>query len=240
MSGGRPIGTWRDAALGRLLRPVRKALGARLGAARRHRDTVVEQVDGLPFLVLPDVFNPVLFRSGSLLAAAARDELDAWPRSVEPPRVLDVGTGSGVAAVFAAIRGAEVEAVDLNPQAVRCARLNANLHQVEDRVDVHEGDLFEPVQGKRFDLVTFNPPFRTAPPESFLEAAYRGGDLTERFAAGLGAVLAPDGRALVVLCTEAGCQDLVRRLKADGLAVEEAARTRWFGELLVVVRAQRP
>ena len=62
-----------------------------------------------------------------------------------------MGTGSGVGAVFAAQWARRVVAVDINPAAVRCARINALLNHVEDRVDVVEGDLFEPIGGQRFD-----------------------------------------------------------------------------------------
>jgi release factor glutamine methyltransferase len=213
-------------------------MGARLGAARRHRRTVVEYVDGLPFIVLPDVFNPVLFRSGALLARTVRDVVTSRPRTTEP-RVLDLGTGSGVVAVFAAMGGAKVEAVDLNPQAVRCTRLNAQLHHFDETIDVHEGDLFAPVSDSRYDLVAFNPPFYRARPETFLEAAYRSEDLFARFATGLRAQLAPGGQALLVLSTEGDCEDAVRRLRTSGFLLEEVARTRWYGELLSVMGARR-
>lgn len=236
MKRPRVVGSWADAAVSALLRPLRRGLAARPRLVRRQRRTEVEYVDGLPILVLPDVFNPVRFQSGALLARAARTEVGARPPG---QRVLDVGTGSGVAAVFAALRGAEVEAVDVNPQAVRCARLNAQLHHVEDRVDVHEGDLFRPVEGRRFDLVLFNPPFFRARPTTFLEAAVRSEDLVERFSEGLPDVLAPGGRALVVLSTEGEADELVWRLRTGGFLTEEVARARRLGELLVVLRTWR-
>ncbi|MBW1877594.1 MAG: methyltransferase [Deltaproteobacteria bacterium] len=236
----RAIGTPVDLVVGKLLRPVRKAMGARLAAARRHRRTVVEYVDGLPVIVLPDVFNPVLFRSGALLARTVREVVGSRPRTAGPPRLLDLGTGSGVVAVFAAMGGAKVEAVDLNPQAVRCTQLNAQLHHLDEAIDVREGDLFAPVTENQYDLVAFNPPFYRARPETFLEAAYRSEDLFERFAAGLRNRLAPGGQALVVLSTEGDCENAVRRLRTSGFLLEEVTRTRWYGELLVVLGAKRP
>jgi len=215
-------------------------MGARLGAARRDRRTVVEYVDGLPIIVLPDVFNPVLFRSGVLLARTVREIVVHRRRTAENPRLLDLGTGSGVVAVFGAMAGARVDAVDLNPQAVRCTQLNAQLHHVEEAIDVREGDLFAPVAGERYDLIAFNPPFYRARPETFLEAAYRSEDLFERFAAGLRDRLAPGGQALVVLSTEGACEDAVRRLRTSGFLLEEVTRTRWYGELLAVLGAKRP
>ena len=65
--------------------------------------------------------------------------------------ILDLGTGSGIGALFAARAGCLVTAVDINPEAVRCARINALMNRLEERVQVLEGDLFAPVAGRRSD-----------------------------------------------------------------------------------------
>jgi len=70
-------------------------------------------------------------------------------------------------------------AVDINPVAVRCARANAVLNGLDDRIHVLEGDLFDPLPGNaRFDLVAFNPPFfrgtRRIPPPGRLSAGGAG------------------------------------------------------------------
>ena len=57
-------------------------------------------------------------------------------------RVMDVGTGSGILAIAAALLGAEqVLAIDIDPAAVKVARENAALNHVEGRVRAVEGDL---------------------------------------------------------------------------------------------------
>src|SRR5258708_40043817 len=81
-------------------------------------------------------------------------------------RALDMGTGSGVGAVFAARRGFQVVGVDLNPDAVRCARANVLLNGLEERIEIRHGAPFEPVSGERFDLVLWNPPFFRGKPTS--------------------------------------------------------------------------
>src|SRR5687767_14069106 len=110
---------------------------------RRHGHLVVEHLDGVPLVVLPHVFNPVLFKTGELLARLVAREQGTISGS--SARALDLGTGSGASAVMAARAGFEVVAVDVNPDAVRCARINALLNRVEHLVDVREGDLFAPV-----------------------------------------------------------------------------------------------
>src|SRR5581483_11690365 len=150
--------------------------------SRRYDRLALESIGGVPLLVLPQVFNPVLLRTGAFLARA----LTRLPLQ-EPARmaVLDMGTGSGVGAVFAARRGARVVAVDINAEAVRCARINALLNHLDERIEVRHGDLFEPVRGQRFDLVLFNPPFYRGAPSDNLDHAWRGQDVFERFAGGL-------------------------------------------------------
>lgn len=196
---------------------------------------VVETVEGLPLVVLPEVFNPAVFRSGSFLART----LATLPEPQPPARVLDLGTGSGVGAVVAARRGFEVVAVDVNPQAVRCARVNALLHGLEARIDVREGDLFAPVAGERFDLVVFNPPFFVGEPKSALDASWRSPDVLERFAAEVPAALSPRGRALIVLSTDGAGDALVAGLRRNGLAVTAIAQRRYGNETFTAHVAAR-
>ncbi len=82
------------------------------------------------------------------------------PRAGAPPRsFLDLGTGSGLLAIAAARLGyAPVEALDLDPEAVRSARANAALNAVADRVRPVRRDVRRlPLRpGRRFDLVCAN------------------------------------------------------------------------------------
>jgi methylase of polypeptide subunit release factors len=127
--------------------------------------------------------------------------------------------------------------VDVNPEAVRCTRINALLNRLEDRIDVREGDLFAPVEGRQFDLVLFNPPFFRGAPKNRLDAAWRGDDVLERFAAGLPAALKPEGRALIVLSTHGDAPALLDALHASGLQTNQAARCEYSTETLTVYAA---
>ena len=70
--------------------------------------------------------------------------------------VLDMGTGTGIIAIWAAKKGAKVVGVDVNPKAVEVAEANAEKEGVEAEFKV--SDLFQNVDGK-FDLIVFNPPY---------------------------------------------------------------------------------
>ncbi|MEE8586622.1 MAG: HemK2/MTQ2 family protein methyltransferase [Acidobacteriota bacterium] len=209
--------------------------------AERARRLVLESIQGVPFLVFPEVLNPVLFRGGALLAkTVASSPFAAPPEGIQEPRALDMGTGSGAAAVFAARRGFSVVAVDLNSQAVRCAQVNALINRLEDCIEVRHGDLFEPVRGEQFDLLLFNPPFyKGAPRDDEFDLAWRGEDVLERFAQGLPEVLKPRGRALLLLSTEGDGQILLQALQGQRLAIQVLERRHFGNEVMTVYGVER-
>ena len=210
----------------------------RLILRRRLGRIVFEHIDGVPLVILPQVFNPVVFNTGEILARTVADSPLAAPPG-DGARALDLGTGSGAGAVFAARRGFRVTAVDLNPEAVRCARINALLNHLETRIDVREGDLFAPVAGERFDLVLFNPPFFRGTPRDRLDFAWRGTDVLERFAAGLPGALTDWGTALLCLSTDGEGEILLTALRGAGFGIETAARHDLGNEVVTVYAARR-
>lgn len=205
---------------------------------RRLGRLVCEEVEGLPLVVLPEVFNPGVFESSDVLVRALR--AFTARRGATRGRLLDMGTGTGIGAVAAARLGYDVAAVDVSADAVRCARINALQHDVESRVRVLHGDLFGPVAGERFDVVLFNPPFFAGSPRSALDAAWRSLDVPERFGASLPAALAAGGVALVVVSDHGGRERTEGALRAAGLEVSEFAVADLGYEVVTVLRAARP
>ncbi|MDQ2864957.1 MAG: peptide chain release factor N(5)-glutamine methyltransferase [Candidatus Eremiobacteraeota bacterium] len=122
-------------------------------------------------------------------------------------RVLDVGTGSGAIActLAAELPAASVDAVEVSHAALRVARKNATALGVEQRVALVEGDLLEPILGRRYDCVIANLPYvptaeiEPAPdPVSFeprlaLDGGFDGLCLYRRMLAGVSAALECDG-----------------------------------------------
>lgn len=75
---------------------------------------------------------------------------------------LDIGTGCGIQALLAAGHAETVVATDVNPRALTFAAFNARLNSIEN-VELVEGSFYDPVRGRRFDLVVANPPFVISP-----------------------------------------------------------------------------
>jgi len=114
-------------------------------------------------------------------------------------KVLDMGTGSGIQAVTAALKP-EVEsvlAVDINPEALREAEKRVHAVVVPGKISFLLSDLFDEVTG-RYDWIIFNSPY--LPSEGVDdEYAWAGGaELIERFLGGVRDHLEPGGSILLI------------------------------------------
>jgi len=120
---------------------------------------------GLPFYVDERVIVPRSF-IGELLDShfSGSDEMDGGALiddlgAVES--VLDLCTGSGCLAILASrhFPNARIDAVDLSKDALKVAAKNVADYGLEDRIALHNGDLFAPLGDARYDLIISNPPY---------------------------------------------------------------------------------
>ena len=120
---------------------------------------------GLPFYVDERVIVPRSFIGELLASHFGGQGHDAGGALIEDPasveNVLDLCTGSGCLAVFAAYRfpQAQIDAVDISKDALDVAARNIAGYGLEDRVKLHRGDLFKPIGERRYDLIISNPPY---------------------------------------------------------------------------------
>ena len=77
-------------------------------------------------------------------------------------RVVDVGCGTGVGGLSLARRAERIVLADINPLALRFARVNATLAGAADRVELVHGDLYASIAGE-VDLIVANPPYLLDP-----------------------------------------------------------------------------
>lgn len=108
---------------------------------------------GLEFAVSPAVLIP---RPDTEVLV---DEACRRAQRLSAPRIVDLGSGSGIVAIVLARRlpKAAVTAVDLSSAALAVARANAQRHAASVRF--LEGDWYSPLGSERFDLIVSNPPY---------------------------------------------------------------------------------
>lgn len=83
---------------------------------------------------------------------------------IPSPRLLDIGTGSGVIAVTMAAELAEVSvvALDISDEALKVAQKNAHDLEVADKIIFRRSDFFSALRtGEKFDVIMSNPPYIT-------------------------------------------------------------------------------
>ena len=171
-------------------------------------------------------------------------------RPIQRPRILDVGTGSGVIAVTLALElpSAQVFATEVSVAALEVAKENARRLGVRERIEFRSGDLALPFAGERFDLVVSNPPYvpseeiaglspevRDHEPRVALDGGPDGLELYRRLAACVDEVLAERGWLAVEIGFGQG--DAVRRMfSQSGTTAVEVERDLAGIERVVVVR----
>ena len=109
---------------------------------------------------------------------------------------LDVGTGSGAQALFAAQHARRVVATDVNERALEFTRLNAQLNGLTN-IECRRGTLFEPVGDERFELVTCNAPYVVSPERRWMyrDGGHLGDELSALIVRGAAARLTEGGYA---------------------------------------------
>jgi len=109
---------------------------------------------GLEFKIKPGVFIP---RPETEILV---DYIINNYRRLEKPRILEVGTGSGVISICLTkfLPESKIIATDISGKALKLARHNAELHKV--KIDFIQANLFDFLSSSvRFDLIISNPPY---------------------------------------------------------------------------------
>ncbi len=129
--------------------------------------------DGLRLTILPSVFHPGLF----LTTHTFLQFLQKMPLAGK--KLLELGAGSGLIALWCARAGARVTASDINPAAVKGLAENAVANNLQ--VQVLHSDLFDDFAPGPFDVICINPPFYPKKPQNDQEMAFFCGENFEYF-----------------------------------------------------------
>lgn len=151
------------------------------------------------------------------------------PQAYGSMKFLDVGVGSGILSVAAALKGWQVHGIDINTRALAMTKLNLSINNVQ--ASLSESDLLDTAKNMEFDFCVANLPFEPTPPDSknFLHSngGPDGAELIHRFLADVKHHLGPNGLALVPAFSP---------LRDDGISVlENIVRSVSCTQLLALV-----
>ena len=98
----------------------------------------------------------------SLIAESLSENLYPWIN--DPEKIysaLDLCTGSGCLGIMMAhsFQNAMIDLVDLSEKALQVAEINVNHYGLHDRIELIQSDLFNGLEGKKYDLIISNPPY---------------------------------------------------------------------------------
>lgn len=161
--------------------------------------------------------------------------------------VLDMGTGCGILGIVAAEKAARVVALDVNPYAVHCAKENAKLNGVMDKIFFVQGDLFTSISmEEKFSPILFNAPYlpsRSVEDESWLGRAWSGGfmgrQVIDRFICESVKYLRQGGRVLLMQSTLSNVNHTLQKFNENGLMARVIAELDLpFFETIVLIEAK--
>jgi len=188
-----------------------------------YQDPVVIPFDGHRIRVerAPCVAAPNYY-TDAVLGALAR-----WPGA--PTSVLDVGAGTGILAIAAALRwpDAHVDGIDVDPAAVELAARNVaanGLASTRCRMLLAAAGAYAP--DRSYDLIVANPPQIPVPPgDENLSGAGPDGTVGALETLALtGRALTPDGQLLLALADFVPSEPIRAAAASAGLALRVDAR----------------
>lgn len=137
---------------------------------QKFRDLIRKRLEGCPvaYLVGRKEFYGLELKVSPAVLIPRPDsehvvmECVKFAKSLDKPRILDIGVGSGNLAIAIAkhLPNAIVTAIDKSGDALKIAQENAAKHGVAERIRFLEGDLFAPLEkGEQFECIVSNPPY---------------------------------------------------------------------------------
>lgn len=129
---------------------------------KRHSNIPLQYLLGTQdFMGLEFVVNKSVLIPRSDTEVLVEETLHLAQKTGGSLKILDLCTGSGAIGISLAhyLPEIDVTAVDISPEALDIARANAKRHKVSNRVKFIQGDLFQPIGGEFFHIITSNPPY---------------------------------------------------------------------------------
>lgn len=178
------------------------------------------------FFVHPAVFNPGPFPSTVWYADQVCEQLEGQQDFCE------VGCGAGVVSCLVASQFPQINivATDINPFAAETTKLNAERHNLSDRIEAYSGDVLDGIpEGKKFDTIFWSLPFGFLDPGApvslqdmqVFDPGYRA---TRKFLREAPKYLKENGTLLIGFSSDLGHGELLQEIADDmNLKLEKVA-----------------
>ena len=160
--------------------------------------------------------------------------------------VLEIGTGSGIVAMYASRLTDSITVTDINFDACELARKNFEENGIEN-IEILFGNMFEPVQNRKFDVILFNTPYLPTEDgevlESNLNYAFDGGldgrKVIDLFLNEVGNHLNDRGIVQMIQSSLSGNDETLDRFDEMGFIAEIAASEHFFFEDITLINAYK-
>jgi release factor glutamine methyltransferase len=160
--------------------------------------------------------------------------------------VLEIGTGTGVVAMYASKLTDSITVTDINFDACELARKNFEQNSIEN-IEILFGNLFEPVKNRKFDVILFNTPYLPTEEGEVLDDtinyAFDGGlngrKVLDVFLNEAGNHLNDGGIIQMIQSSLSGNQETLDKLDELGFIAEIKASEHFFFEDITLINAYK-
>ena len=160
--------------------------------------------------------------------------------------VLEIGTGSGIVAMYASKLTDDITVTDINFDACLLAEKNFKDNDIEN-IEILFGNLFEPVKNRKFDVILFNTPYLPTEDDEVLDDtinyAFDGGlngrKVIDLFLNEVGDYLNDGGIVQMIQSSLSGNEETLEKLDHLGFIAEIAASEHFFFEDITLINAYK-
>ena len=164
----------------------------------------------------------------------------------EGQSVLEIGTGSGIVAMYASKLTDRITVTDINFDACQLAEKNFKENSIEN-IEILFGNLFEPVENRKFDVILFNTPYLPTEDGEVLEDtinyAFDGGlngrKVIDLFLNEVGNHLNDGGIVQLIQSSLSGNEETLDMLDKLGFIAEIAESEHFFFEDITLINAYK-
>ena len=164
----------------------------------------------------------------------------------EGQSVLEIGTGSGIVAMYASRLTDRITVTDINFDACELARRNFEDNGIEG-IEILFGNLFEPVENRKFDVILFNTPYLPTEDDDVIDDtinyAFDGGvngrKVIDLFLNEVGNHLNDGGIVQLIQSSLSGNQETLQKLDELGFIAEIKASEHFFFEDITLINAYK-